>query len=93
MPYHSDYDSPSPSYNDGQPMGASGDVVSSPEGSEESFDPFFGQPMFGGVGQGAPLNEHGQYIYNKVGTPVVPSPPQSVVHGHLMVMSSKSLKA
>lgn len=74
-------------------MGASGDVVSSPEGSEESFNPFFGQLMFGGVGQGAPLNEHGQYIYNKVGTPVVPSPPQSVVHGHLMVMSSKSLKA
>ena len=95
MPYHSHYDSPSLSYNDGQSTilkSASGNIVSSPGGSEESFNPFFGQPMFGGVGQGAPLNEHSQYIYSKVGMPVVPSLPQSVAYGHPTVMTSESLK-
>ena len=93
MPYRSYHDSPSSSYNDGQStilQSAFGNVISSPGGSEESFDPFLGQPMFGGVWQGAPLNEHGQYIYSKVGMPVVPSPPQS--YGHPMVTSSQVLE-
>jgi len=95
MPYRSYYDSPSWSHNNGQSTilkSVSGNVVSSPGGSEESFDPFLGQPMFGGVGQGAPLNEHGQYIYSKVGMPVVPSSPQSVAYGRPTVMTSRVLE-
>ena len=95
MPYRSYYDSPSSSYNDGQSTilkRASGNVVSSPGGSEESFDPFLGQPMFGGVGQGAPLNEHSQYIYSKVGMSVDPSPSQSIAYGRPTVMTSRVLE-
>ena len=33
-----------------------------------------GQPKWGGVGQGAPLDENGRYIYSQIGMPVVPSP-------------------
>ena len=34
-----------------------------------------GQPNCGGVGQGAPLDENGRYIYSQIGQPVVASPP------------------
>ncbi|KAN0073664.1 hypothetical protein V8E55_012141 [Tylopilus felleus] len=33
-----------------------------------------GQPRFGGVGQGAPLDENGRYIYSQVGMPIFASP-------------------
>ncbi|KAG6374719.1 hypothetical protein JVT61DRAFT_4089 [Boletus reticuloceps] len=39
-----------------------------------SYDEY-GQPRFGGVGQGAPLDENGRYIYSQVGMPIFPSPP------------------
>ncbi|KAF8120736.1 hypothetical protein EV363DRAFT_1188394 [Boletus edulis] len=43
------------------------------DGSDQSYDDY-GQPRFGGVGQGAPLDENGRYIYSQVGMPIFPSP-------------------
>ncbi|KAF8437719.1 hypothetical protein L210DRAFT_3647386 [Boletus edulis BED1] len=48
--------------------------LGSPTSSDESYDEY-GQPRWGGVGQGAPLDENGRYIYSQIGQPVVPSPP------------------
>lgn len=39
----------------------------------ESYDEH-GQPRGGGIGQGAPHDENGRYLYSQVGKPVVPSP-------------------
>ena len=40
----------------------------------ESYDKW-GQANGGGIGQGAPHDEHGCYIYSQVGMPVIPSSP------------------
>ena len=63
LEYKPEYNSQSPPPDDGM-------------SDAESYDEY-GQPRWGGIGQGAPLNEHGQYIYSQVGMPIFPSPPPS----------------
>ena len=63
LEYKLEYNSQSPPPNDGM-------------SDAESYDEY-GQPRWGGVGQGAPLDEHSQYIYSQVGMPIFPSPPPS----------------
>ncbi|KAG6379384.1 hypothetical protein JVT61DRAFT_11849 [Boletus reticuloceps] len=45
----------------------------------ESYDEY-GQPRGGGVGQGAPLDENGRYIYSQAGMPILASPSPSSPH-------------
>ncbi|KAG9308278.1 hypothetical protein JVU11DRAFT_12041 [Chiua virens] len=45
----------------------------SPTSSDASYDEW-GQPRWGGVGQGAPLDENGRYIYSQIGMPVCATP-------------------
>jgi hypothetical protein len=54
----------------------------SPTPSDASYDDH-GQPRGGGVGQGAPLDENGWYIYSQMGMPIIatPSPSPSVEVG------------
>lgn len=54
----------------------------SPTPLDASYDDL-GQPRCRGTGQGAPLDENGQYLYSQMGMPIIamPSPSPSVEVG------------